>query len=39
MTIACPLKGATWNTTAQLWPIPLSEIEADNKLTQNPGYN
>ncbi len=39
MTVACPLKGATWIPTAQLWPIPLTEIEADSKLTQNPGYN
>jgi len=38
MNIACPLKGTKWSTTAQLWPIPLSEIQADYKLTQNPGY-
>ncbi len=38
MSIACPLKGTKWTTTAQLWPIPLSEIQADYKLTQNSGY-
>jgi starch-binding outer membrane protein, SusD/RagB family len=35
----CAAKGGTWATTAELFPIPLSEIEADVNLTQNPGYN
>jgi len=39
MTVVCPLKGAAWTTNARLWPIPLSEIQSDNQLTQNPGYN
>ncbi len=38
MTIVCPQKGGTWVTTASLYPIPLSEIQADPNLTQNPGY-
>lgn len=31
-------KGATWNSTQQLWPIPQTDIKADQNLTQNPGY-
>ncbi len=38
MTVDCPLKNTKWTTTAQLWPIPLTEIQSDNQLTQNPGY-
>jgi starch-binding outer membrane protein, SusD/RagB family len=34
----CSAKGGSWETTAELFPIPLSEIEADVNLTQNPGY-
>ncbi len=33
------LKGAKWNTTAALYPIPSKEIELNQNLTQNPGYN
>lgn len=39
MKIACPLKGTQWKTTAQLWPIPQSERNADHYLSQNLGYN
>lgn len=39
MTLFTPLKGGTWSTTAQLFPIPFTEIQADPNLTQNPGYN
>lgn len=29
----------TYKTTAQLFPIPLGQINLNNNLTQNPGYN
>jgi hypothetical protein len=35
---ACAAKGGTWNTNQQLYPIPLSELQANPKLVQNPGY-
>ncbi len=35
---ACAAKGTVWNSTAQLFPIPLDELKYDNKLVQNPGY-
>jgi len=35
MSIAKP---NTWNTNAKLYPIPISEIAANPKLIQNPGY-
>jgi hypothetical protein len=38
MNAVTPLKGGVWKTTAQLFPIPLTEIQADNQLTQNLGY-
>jgi len=31
-------KPATWKSTAALYPIPLSDIQRDPNLTQNPGY-
>jgi len=31
-------RNGTWNSNAQLFPIPQSEISADYKLIQNPGY-
>jgi starch-binding outer membrane protein, SusD/RagB family len=35
-----PLKGASWNTTDQLYPIPLTQIQNDPAMShaQNPGY-
>lgn len=33
------LKPATWQPTAILMPIPLSQIQANGNLTQNSGYN
>lgn len=39
MQFVAPPKGSSWKTTAQLFPIPFTEIQADSKLTQNPGYN
>jgi len=40
MKVVTPQKGATWKADGHqaLLPIPLSEIQKDNKLTQNPGY-
>jgi len=38
MNIISPQKGGIWTSTAQLYPIPLSEIQRDPNLTQNPGY-
>ncbi|MEO6509294.1 MAG: RagB/SusD family nutrient uptake outer membrane protein, partial [Patescibacteria group bacterium] len=32
------LKPATWQSTDELWPIPISQINANPFLTQNPGY-
>lgn len=32
------IKGASWQTTDALYPIPLSEIQKDPYLVQNPGY-
>jgi hypothetical protein len=32
------LKGGVWKTTAQLYPIPLSELQANSNLVQNEGY-
>ncbi|WP_316814260.1 RagB/SusD family nutrient uptake outer membrane protein [Pedobacter heparinus] len=36
-----PLKGITWQTTDQLWPIPQEQILNDPAMAnqQNPGYN
>jgi hypothetical protein len=31
-------KGGTWNNNAALYPIPLSEIQNNPNLVQNPGY-
>jgi hypothetical protein len=33
-----PLKGANWQSTDQLYPIPLQEISLNSNLVQNPGY-
>jgi len=38
MTTATTLKGGTWKTTAQLYPIPQSDINRNPKLIQNQGY-
>ncbi|HMF73799.1 MAG TPA: RagB/SusD family nutrient uptake outer membrane protein, partial [Flavitalea sp.] len=38
MNIAAPLKGATWDTRHQLYPISNYELLNDPKLIQNPGY-
>ena len=33
-----PIKGANWQTTDQLFPIPQDEIMRNPNMTQNPGY-
>jgi len=35
---ACAMKGGTWNTDWQWYPIPLSELQSNPNLTQNTGY-
>jgi hypothetical protein len=40
MSVVTPLKGGTWNTNMQLYPIPGNEIILNPNLQpQNPGYN
>jgi hypothetical protein len=36
--VLLPLKGGDWQTTDQLWPIPLSELQVNPNLLQNSGY-
>ncbi|NOT93909.1 RagB/SusD family nutrient uptake outer membrane protein [Ferruginibacter sp.] len=36
--ILAPFKGATWQLTDVLWPIPQQEINLNPSLSQNPGY-
>jgi hypothetical protein len=36
--VLVPLKGSSWQNTDTLWPIPLSQIQSNVSLTQNPGY-
>jgi len=38
MSTVAPQKGITWNTNWQLYPIPTPELQKDQKLIQNPGY-
>jgi len=39
MSTVTPLKGGTsWNSFQQLYPIPVSDIQRNNNLVQNPGY-
>jgi len=34
-----PQKGSAWSSFMQLWPIPVSETQANLNLTQTPGYS
>lgn len=36
--VMTPLRGSSWSSSDQLYPIPLVEINRNSKLTQNPGY-
>jgi len=38
MPAATAAKGGTWNDEWALYPVPLTEMEANLKLVQNPGY-
>jgi starch-binding outer membrane protein, SusD/RagB family len=38
MNTVAPLKGTTWNTNSQLYPLPLGDIDRGVNLVQNPGY-
>jgi hypothetical protein len=38
MNVAAPLKGGTWASFKQLWPISAADILQDPNLTQTPGY-
>ncbi|TXJ29050.1 MAG: RagB/SusD family nutrient uptake outer membrane protein [Chitinophagaceae bacterium] len=38
MQIIAPMKGAAWQITDQLYPIPLSDILRNGNLIQNAGY-
>jgi hypothetical protein len=39
MNVVTPLKsGSSWKTFQQLYPLPLSDIQLDGNLVQNPGY-
>lgn len=38
MGIIAPQKGGTWETTDQLYPIPVDDIQKNPALIQNPGY-
>jgi hypothetical protein len=39
MAVVTPLKGGTWSTNWQLYPIPQADIVTNINLTQNKGYN
>lgn len=36
--VLAPLKGANWQPTDVRYPVPLSELQLNPSLTQNPGY-
>jgi starch-binding outer membrane protein, SusD/RagB family len=38
MNVVAPLKGGSWSSYKEWWPIPLSDIQNDNHLTQTPGF-
>jgi hypothetical protein len=38
MSTVCPIKGGSWQSYQQLYPLPLSDIQEDHNLTQNQGY-
>ena len=38
MTKVCAAKGISWNSYAQFFPIPVSDIQNDPNLQQNTGY-
>jgi hypothetical protein len=38
MTKLSPLKGGTWDTYKQWWPIPLTDVQNNKNLLQTPNY-
>jgi hypothetical protein len=38
MSVVAPLKGGTWQTTDQLYPLPQSDLDKAPNLVQNTGY-
>jgi hypothetical protein len=39
MSVIAPAKGGgAWNSNKALLPLPLGDLQADQNLTQNPGY-
>jgi hypothetical protein len=38
MRVVTPLKGGTWNSNWQLYPVPVSDIQKNPALVQNSGY-
>jgi hypothetical protein len=38
MNVAAPLKGGAWASFKAWWPIPVTDIQSDPKLTQTPGF-
>ncbi|WP_316834905.1 RagB/SusD family nutrient uptake outer membrane protein [Pedobacter nutrimenti] len=38
MSVITPLKGGVWTSDRKLLPIPLTELQRNFNLTQNPGY-
>lgn len=36
--VLAPVKGANWQTTDQVYPIPQTELDRNKNLVQNPGY-
>jgi hypothetical protein len=38
MTMVAALKGGSWSSYKDWWPIPLTDIQNDTHLTQTPGY-
>ncbi len=38
MSVVTPQKGGTWNSQKQLFPLPLTDLQRDPNLVQNPGF-
>jgi hypothetical protein len=38
MNVVAPLKGGSWSSYKEWWPIPLTDLQNDNHLTQTPGF-
>ena len=39
MPAVCMQKGTSWDSFRQLLPLPISDLNSNRSLTQNPGYN